>query len=105
MSKKEKPADFDQPREEKYGYKAIKKARLEAWENPHRNRDYTISLAIPEFTCLCPRSGFPDFATFRIRYIPDRKIVELKSLKLYINGYRDVPISHEDEANTVLNVT
>lgn len=93
----------DQPRKEKYGHKAIRKARLEVWENPHLNRDYTISLTIPEFTCLCPRSGFPDFATFRIRYIPDRKIVELKSLKLYINGYRDVPISHEDAANTVLN--
>ena len=103
MSKNEKPADFDKPLEEKYGYKAIKQARLETWENPHQNRDYTISLIIPEFTCLCPRSGFPDFATFRIRYIPDRKIVELKSLKLYINGYRDVPISHEDAANTVLN--
>ncbi len=103
MSINEKPADFDQPRKEKYGHKAIRKSQLEVWENPHRNRDYTISLTIPEFTCLCPRSGFPDFATFRIRYIPDRRIVELKSLKLYINGYRDIPISHEDAANTVLN--
>lgn len=88
--------------EQKYGQKAIAEAKLETWENPHKDQDYTISLTLPEFTCLCPRSGFPDFATFYIDYIPDQKIVELKSLKLYINSYRDVPISHEDVANRVL---
>jgi len=88
---------------EKYGEKAIREAELEAWENPQKERDYTISLTIPEFTCLCPRSGFPDFALFRVNYIPDLKIVELKSLKLYINKYRNVPISHEAAVNKVLD--
>jgi len=91
------------PAEEKYGHKAIRQSKLEAWDNPKKDRDYTISLTVPEFTCLCPRSGFPDFATFHIDYIPDQKIIELKSLKLYINSYRDVPISHEAAANKVLD--
>lgn len=103
MAKNEKKTDFEKPIEEKYGSKAIKEAKLEAWDNPHKDRDYTVSLTLPEFTCLCPRSGFPDFATFYIEYIPDQKIVELKSLKLYINSFRDVPISHEDATNGVLN--
>jgi 7-cyano-7-deazaguanine reductase len=58
---------------------------------------------IPEFTCLCPRSGFPDFATITIDYVPDEYVVELKSLKLYINSYRDRQISHESSTNTILN--
>ena len=101
-AKKKSESDFQEPIEEKYGYKEIKESELEAWENPHKDRDYTVSLTIPEFTCLCPGSGFPDFATFYIKYIPDDKIVELKSLKLYINSYRDIPISHEDVTNKVL---
>jgi len=95
--------DNKDPLKEKYGYTAIKQVKLEAWDNPKKDRDYTISLTIPEFTCLCPRSGFPDFASFHVKYIPDQKIVELKSLKLYINSYRDVPISHEAAANKVLD--
>ena len=90
-------------REKKYGELAIEQSRLEAWENGYPERDYLIALSIPEFTCLCPRSGFPDFATINIRYIPDQKIVELKSLKLYINGYRDQYISHENTANKILS--
>lgn len=101
MAKERK--DLKGPLKEKYGYKAIMQAKLEAWDNPNKDRDYIISLTIPEFTCLCPRSGFPDFATFHIKYIPDQNIVELKSLKLYINSYRDVPISHEAAANKVLD--
>lgn len=103
MTEKQGKSDFDKPLEEKYGSKAIKETPLEAWDNPHKERDYTISLTIPEFTCVCPRSGFPDFATLYIEYIPDKRIVELKSLKLYINRYRDVPISHEDVTNKVLD--
>ncbi len=102
MAKKEKIANSKKPLDEKYGSKAIRQSKLEAWENPDKGRDYTISLTLPEFTCLCPRSGFPDFATFYVEYSPDQKIVELKSLKLYINSYRDVPISHEGAANKVL---
>jgi 7-cyano-7-deazaguanine reductase len=72
-----------------YGERQIAAAELEAVPNPARQRDYLIACASPEFTCLCPRSGFPDFATIRLRYVPDRSIVELKSLKLYLNRYRD----------------
>lgn len=85
----------------KYGEKAIKKAVLETWDNPHPERDYEINISFPEFTCLCPRSGYPDFATIKIMYIPDKKIVELKSLKLYLNSFRNVYISHEDATNTI----
>ena len=85
----------------RYGKRAIRKARLETWDNPHEERDYEIDISFPEFTCLCPRSGYPDFATIRIRYVPDGKIVELKSLKLYLNSFRDVHVSHEDVTNTI----
>lgn len=85
----------------KYGEKAIKKAMLETWDNPHTERDYEINISFPEFTCLCPRSGYPDFATIKIMYIPDKKIIELKSLKLYLNSFRNVYISHEDATNKI----
>lgn len=86
-----------------YGEKAIKEAKLEAWDNPYPDRDYTIEISFPEFTCLCPRSGYPDFATIRINYIPDKKIIELKSLKLYLNSYRSQHISHEAVTNKIYN--
>jgi 7-cyano-7-deazaguanine reductase len=85
----------------RYGKKAIRKASLEVWENPNSERDYEISISFPEFTCLCPRSGYPDFATIKINYVPDRKIVELKSLKLYLNSFRDAHASHEEVANRI----
>jgi 7-cyano-7-deazaguanine reductase len=86
-----------------YGEKAIKEAKLEAWDNPYPDRDYKIEISFPEFTCLCPRSGYPDFATIRINYIPDKKIIELKSLKLYLNSYRSQHISHEAVTNKIYN--
>ena len=86
-----------------YGARMIAEARLEAVPNSSTRRDYEVSFTIPEFTCVCPRSGFPDFATIRIRYVPYRKLVELKSLKLYINQYRDVPIFHEAAVNRILD--
>ena len=76
---------------------------LEVVPNPHPDRDYEVSVSIPEFTCLCPRTGQPDFATIRIRYIPDQHLVELKSLKLYIWSYRDEGVFHEDVINRILN--
>lgn len=85
----------------KYGEKAIKKAVLEIWDNPYPRRDYEINISFPEFTCLCPRSGYPDFATIKINYIPDKKIVELKSLKLYLNSFRNVYLSHEEVNNKI----
>lgn len=85
----------------RYGEKAIKSIKLETWDNPEPERDYEINISFPEFTCLCPRSGYPDFATIRIVYIPDKKILELKSLKLYLNSYRDKYISHEEVTNRI----
>ncbi|MFQ5736333.1 MAG: preQ(1) synthase [Thermodesulfobacteriota bacterium] len=88
---------------EKYGARAVKKARLTAWENPNPERDYTIEITFPEFTCVCPRSGYPDFATIRLVYTPDKKVVELKSFKLYLNSYRDRAISHEEATNLIFS--
>ncbi|MFA4829199.1 MAG: preQ(1) synthase [Thermodesulfovibrionales bacterium] len=85
----------------RYGEKAVKKAKLEIWDNPYPERDYEINISFPEFTCLCPRSGYPDFAAININYVPDKKIVELKSLKLYFNSFRDVHISHEEATNKI----
>ena len=77
--------------------------RLEAVPNPHPDRDYEVSLEIPEFTCLCPMTGQPDFATLRIRYVPDQSLVELKSIKLYVWSYRDTGTFHEDVTNRILD--
>jgi xylulokinase len=77
--------------------------RLLTFDNPHPERDYTIEIRIPEFTCLCPKTGQPDFATLYLDYVPDRKCVELKSLKLYIWSFRNEGAFHEDVTNTVLN--
>lgn len=87
----------------KYGEKNISKSRLQRWANPTTDRDYTIEISFPEFTCLCPRSGYPDFAMIKINYIPDKYIVELKSLKLYLNNFRNQHISHESVANCVFD--
>jgi len=88
----------------KYGTKAIKRANLELWSNPNSDRNYTIDISFPEFTCICPRSGYPDFATIRITYTPDKQVVELKSLKLYLNSFRDQAVSHEAATNTIFDV-
>jgi len=90
-------------REKKYGEREIEEAKLERWENPHPDRDYLIEIYFPEFTCLCPRSGYPDFAKIYIKYVPDRWIVELKSLKLWLNKFRNRYISHEAVTNEIYN--
>jgi len=87
----------------RYGEKAIKKIKLEIWDNPYPGRDYTIDISYPEFTCLCPRSGYPDFATIKVNYIPDKKVIELKSLKLYLNSFRNKHISHEAVTNEIFD--
>ena len=76
---------------------------LETFENPQRDRDYTIRIRVPEFTCLCPKTGQPDFAEMTIEYIPDRFCVELKSLKLYAWSFRDEGAFHEAVTNQILN--
>jgi 7-cyano-7-deazaguanine reductase len=77
--------------------------QLETFPNPNPERDYEISFDCPEFTCLCPRTGQPDFATIRIRYVPDRLCVELKSLKLYLWSFRNEGHFHEAVTNRVLD--
>jgi 7-cyano-7-deazaguanine reductase len=75
--------------------------QLEVFANPESGRDYTIRMQIPEFTCLCPRTGQPDFATLELEYVPDRLCVELKSLKLYIWSFRDRGAFHEAVTNEI----
>ena len=75
---------------------------MDALENPEVGRDYEILFDCPEFTCLCPLTGQPDFAHFRIRYVPDQKCVELKSLKLYLWTFRDEGAFHEKVTNEIL---
>jgi 7-cyano-7-deazaguanine reductase len=91
------------PMKMKYGTIAIKQAKLELWPNPNPDRDYVIDISFPEFTCLCPRSGYPDFATIKVTYTPDKKVVELKALKLYLNSFRDQSISHEGVTNLIFD--
>lgn len=86
-----------------YGQIAIENNQLERFPNRTTHRKYTIEFHCPEFTCVCPRSGFPDFATIHIKYVPDQWCVELKSLKLYINGFRDKKVFHEDVTNGIMN--
>ena len=87
--------------EELHGTRAIREAKLEAFDNRTPERDYTIQFTIPEFTCLCPISGFPDFATLHIRYVPGPRCVELKSLKLYIVSFRTRGAFHEAVTNEI----
>jgi len=76
---------------------------LEVFPNPKPSRDYTIQIESPEFTCLCPKTGQPDFATLKLEYIPDEFCVELKSWKLYLWSYRDEGGFHEDLTNKILD--
>jgi len=75
---------------------------LETFENATPERDYTIRIRVPEFTCLCPKTGQPDFATLQIEYVPDKRCVELKSLKLYVWAFRDKGAFHEAVTNEIL---
>jgi 7-cyano-7-deazaguanine reductase len=88
----------------KYGEKILEEfdpqKDLEIWPNEH-NRNYLIKMTLPEFSCLCPRSGYPDYATIYLEYTPDKWVVELKAIKLYINSFRNRHISHENTANEI----
>jgi 7-cyano-7-deazaguanine reductase len=95
------PADAVVREGTRYGEAMIAANQLEAWPNPRPERPYLIHEELPEFTCLCPRSGFPDFATFILDYVPGPSVVELRSLKLYINSFRDRRLSHEEAVNVV----
>ena len=82
---------------------SIPSRTLETFSNPNPERDYEIAFEAPEFTCLCPMTGQPDFATIRIRYVPDVTCVELKSFKLYLWSYRDEGTFHEAVTNRIAN--
>ncbi len=77
--------------------------QLETFDNAHPGRDYTIEIVCPEFTSVCPKTGQPDFGTLTITYTPDRKCVELKSLKLYLQQFRSVGVFYEDVTNRILD--
>src|ERR1700678_2758668 len=78
-------------------------SRLEVFDNPAPERDYTIRMSIPEFTCLCPKTGQPDFATLELEYVPHQRCVELKGLKLYIWSFRNRGAFHEAVTNEILH--
>ncbi len=81
----------------------LKTPDIEVWENQYSDREYTINIEIPEFTCICPKTGLPDFATIKVNYIPGKTCLELKSLKMYIVFYRNVGIFHEHLVNKILD--
>lgn len=76
---------------------------LEVVDNLYHDKDYLVKFSIPEFTCVCPKTGLPDFATIRIEYAPGKHLIELKSLKYYITGFRNLGIFHESVANRILD--
>ena len=77
--------------------------KLETTKNQYSDREYNVSISFPEFTCLCPKTGLPDFATIIINYVPNNLLVELKSLKFYFLNYRTVGIFHEHVTNMILD--
>jgi 7-cyano-7-deazaguanine reductase len=87
----------------KYGERLIDEGKLITFPNPRVGRRFSIQITLPEFTCKCPFSGYPDFATIYVTYVPDLRVVELKAIKLYINSYRDRYISHEESINQILD--
>ncbi|MEP1057235.1 MULTISPECIES: preQ(1) synthase [Cyanophyceae] len=89
--------------EPKYGERLITEGKLITFPNPRIGRRYDIHITLPEFTCKCPFSGYPDFATIYLSYVPNQRVVELKAIKLYINSYRDRYISHEESVNQILD--
>ncbi len=95
--------EAEQAAELKYGERNISEGQLITFPNPRVGRRYTIQISLPEFTCKCPFSGYPDFATIHVSYVPDQRVVELKAIKLYINSYRDRYISHEESINQILD--
>jgi 7-cyano-7-deazaguanine reductase len=88
---------------DQYGFEETNANRLEPLPNVHTGSDYVAHFEMPEFTCLCPLSGFPDFATIIIDYVPDQYVIEQKSLKLYLNGFRNRQTGHESSPNIILD--
>ncbi|HBG62357.1 MAG: NADPH-dependent 7-cyano-7-deazaguanine reductase QueF [Omnitrophica WOR_2 bacterium GWF2_38_59] len=98
MEKKKSP--YDELQED---IRKIKLPEIEVWENKYQDRDYIVVLDVPEFTCICPKTGLPDFGVIRVEYSPDKVCIELKSFKLYIVAFRDVGIFHEHLVNRIMD--
>ncbi len=81
----------------------LKTPKIDVWRNQYADRDYVVYLTIPEFTCICPKTGLPDFATIKVSYGPNKTCLELKSFKYYLISYRDVGIFHEHLVNKILD--
>ena len=96
MAKKSSYEDLQQ------NIRQLKTPEIEVWQNKYADKNYTVDLEVPEFTCICPKTGLPDFAVINISYGPDKLCIELKSFKLYFVSYRDVGIFHEHLVNKVL---
>ena len=96
-------SEEDNKEEILYGEREIASGGLICFPNPSKERDYEISIDFPEFTCKCPFSGYPDFATLRIAYQPNKKVIELKAIKLYLNSFREKKISHEEVTNKIID--
>jgi 7-cyano-7-deazaguanine reductase len=92
-----------QTRTPNYGERLIAEAQLICFDNPREGRPYEVAIHLPEFTCKCPFSGYPDFAELRLLYQPGPRVLELKALKLYVNSYRDKAISHEEAASRIID--
>lgn len=97
---KKKKSSYD---ELQNNVKKMKMPEIEVWENKYQDRDYIIELDVPEFTCICPKTGLPDFGQVRIEYSPSKACIELKSFKMYIVAYRDVGIFHEHLVNRIMD--
>jgi 7-cyano-7-deazaguanine reductase len=91
----------------KYGQKEIQEFDINKeehyWSNDH-TKNYTIDIELPEFMCLCPRSGYPDFANIKLSYVPNKKVIELKAIKIYINSFMNRHVSHENSANEIYDI-
>ena len=85
------------------GIRTLSLPRVSTWENRYADRDTIVRIEIPEFTCLCPKTGLPDFALITLRYVPDQSCLELKSLKAYVHAFRNLGIFHENAANRILD--
>jgi 7-cyano-7-deazaguanine reductase len=85
------------------GIRELQLPALETFANVYADREYSVSMTCPEFTCVCPKTGLPDFATLTLEYVPDRRCLELKCFKEYLLAYRDVGIFHENVVNRVLD--
>lgn len=81
----------------------LKLPKIETWENEYKDKDYAVRLETGEFTCICPKTGLPDFAAICIDYRPDKRCVELKSFKLYLHAFRNIGIFHEHVTNRILD--